>query len=223
MSVGSVHMNAELKQPDGPPNRQQYWEHVYADRSDQDLSWYQSQPELSLELIQFTGLDRKAAIIDIGGGSSALVDVLLQAGYERLSVLDIAENALQRAQQRLGQRASAVDWIRADVTAGVDDRVFSLWHDRAVFHFLVNEEDRVAYLRALAAGLRPDGFLIIATFAPDGPAKCSGLPVQRYSPESLSRTLGRAYRLLDTRLEDHRTPAGKVQHFVYCLFQRVAE
>ncbi|MGD2117158.1 MAG: class I SAM-dependent methyltransferase [Chromatiales bacterium] len=200
--------------------RQQHWEQVYESRAEQQLSWFQPKPALSLRLIRSAGLKKQDAIIDIGGGTSTLVDLLLQAGYTNLSVLDIAEKALRLSQQRLAQRAAAVNWIRADITAGLGNESYILWHDRAVFHFLTNPLDRDCYLAVLHAALLPGGFVIIATFSPQGPDECSGLPVQRYSTQMLSDLLGAEFQLLKQQVEVHQTPAGKRQDFIYCLFQR---
>ncbi|MDZ7809552.1 MAG: class I SAM-dependent methyltransferase [Arhodomonas sp.] len=162
-------------------------------------------------------------MIDVGGGASRLVDCLLEAGYEAVTVLDIAAGALEAARQRLGTAADAVQWLEADVTtATLPEKAWALWHDRAVFHFLTDAADRAAYLENLARGLRPGGQVIVATFAEDGPDRCSGLPVVRYSPESLERTLGAAFRLEHHELEDHYTPGGALQRFLYCRF-RAAE
>ncbi len=200
--------------------RKQHWEQVYTNRSPTDVSWFQPRPEISLSLIEASGIGHDDAIIDMGGGASRLVDHLLDAGYHDVSVLDIAGAALRHAQQRLGERASRVGWIEADATQFEPPKHYSLWHDRAVFHFLTDAADRAAYRQRLAQGLRAGGHLIIATFALDGPTMCSNLPVQRYSPQTLSEELGEAFELVETRTELHITPAQKEQRFVYCRFLR---
>jgi len=200
--------------------RKQHWEDVYTNKQPTDVSWFQPRPEISLALIEASGIAHDAAIIDMGGGASRLVDCLLDAGFSDVSVLDIAGAALRHAQQRLGERSSRVNWIEADATSFAPPRQYALWHDRAVFHFLTEAADRAAYRQRLAQALQPGGHLIIATFALDGPTVCSNLPVQRYSPETLGAELGDEFDLVETRTELHITPARKEQRFVYCRFHR---
>ncbi len=202
-------------------NRKAHWEKVYAEKSPTEVSWYQASPARSLNLIEATGLGRGAALIDVGGGASTLVDNLLEAGYRNVAVLDIAGAALAHARARLGAAAEAVAWYEADITAFQPPRRFDIWHDRAVFHFLTDAAQRAAYLEALRAGLRPGGHLILATFALDGPEKCSGLPVQRYDAALLAATLGEGFELLAQEGEAHLTPAEATQRFGYFHFRRV--
>jgi Trans-aconitate methyltransferase len=199
-------------------DRKQHWENVYAQKQPAEVSWFQPRPEYSLRLIAAAGIDKALPVIDVGGGASHLVDNLLAADYRDVSVLDISATALAHTRERLGDRAAQVTWIEADVTAFEPPKTYALWHDRAVFHFLVDPADRLAYRQRLDRGLRSSGHLIIATFALDGPEKCSNLPVQRYSPETLSAELGGGYTLVETLSEAHVTPAQKAQHFVYCRF-----
>ena len=199
--------------------RKQHWERIYRDKDETETSWLQPQPETSLSLIAATGEDKSAALIDVGGGASHLVDHLLDAGWQNLCVLDIAAAALARAQARLGARAVQVRWLEADLLEAGLGGPYRIWHDRAVFHFLATEAERARYLRQLSAHLTPGGYCIIATFALDGPTACSGLPVQRYSAQTLRQTLGADFKLLDSREETHKTPAGKIQQFVYSLFR----
>lgn len=201
-------------------DRKQHWEQVYAQKQPTEVSWFQPRPEYSLRLIAAAGVDKSQPIIDMGGGASRLVDNLLDEGYRDISVLDISAAALQHTRARLGGRAAQVSWIEADATAFEPPKSYALWHDRAVFHFLTDPADRQAYRQRLARGLRSGGHLIIATFALDGPEKCSNLPVQRYSPEALSAELGSDYTLVETLSEGHITPAQKEQRFVYCRFVR---
>lgn len=203
-----------------PPDRHAHWEGVYERLADDEVSWYQQRPASSLRLVERTGKGASASVLDAGGGTSRLVDALLDAGFTRPAVLDVSETALERARQRLGPRAARVQWIAADVTRWRPDRTFDVWHDRALFHFLVEARDRVAYRDALGAALPPGGDVIIGTFAPDGPERCSGLAVVRYDPAALAAELGPAYRLIETAAEDHLTPKGKVQRFQFCRFQR---
>ena len=165
------------------PERQAHWQEVYASRSHTDVSWYQAEPTRSLEYIEASGIPTEGAIIDVGGGASTLVDHLLRRGYSRLTVLDISASALEQARHRLGEAAETVDWRVADVVSFRSERRFALWHDRAVLHFLVDVEERERYLETLTRTLMPGGHAVLAGFGPDGPQKCSGLPVRRYSVE----------------------------------------
>jgi SAM-dependent methyltransferase len=201
-------------------NRSQHWNEVYATKPADSVSWYQPAPRLSLDLIGRAGLAPDAAVIDIGGGASALAGRLLQAGYRDVAVLDISATALQVARSGLGEAAGRIRWIVDDITAWRPERRYDLWHDRAVFHFLTAQPERDAYLTALRAGTRAGSQIVIATFAPDGPERCSGLPVQRYSPQSLAETLGEDFALLESGREDHRTPGGNLQHFQFSRFVR---
>ncbi len=199
-----------------------HWDEVYLERGADQVSWYQERPEPSLGLIEDCGIGRRDAIVDIGGGASNLVDHLLAAGYTDLTVLDLSPAALALAQGRLGPDAERVRWIAADVTRHGFERRYALWHDRAVFHFLVTEEERERYREAVASALAPGGCLIVATFALDGPERCSGLPVQRYGAESLAAAMGPEFRLEDSRPHLHRTPKGVEQSFVFCRLRHVA-
>jgi len=176
---------------EGMPERQHHWEEVYKTKSDREVSWFQDRPETSLDLITESGVARDAAVIDIGGGASRLVDALLDEGYKDLSVLDIAAPALQKAKLRLKERAAAVHWIVADITTWQPDRRYALWHDRAVFHFLTTAEDRAAYKKALSDALPMGATVVLASFALGGPERCSGLPVMRYSSRAWNRNWGR--------------------------------
>src|SRR5258705_12348249 len=156
--------------------RAAHWNEVYATKAPNQVSWFQAEPGVSSRLIAASGVSQDAAIIDIGGGTSVLVDRLLEAGFSNVSVLDIAENALERSITRLGQAAAKVKWIVADILSWVPQRGYDVWHDRAVFHFLTEENDRAAYRNVLSRGLKPGGSMIVATFAADGPERCSGFP-----------------------------------------------
>ncbi len=200
--------------------RRAHWEGIYEAREPTTLSWHQATPDASLALIEATGLGPDAAVLDVGGGASRLVDALLARGHRDVTVLDLAEAALARARARLGPRALEVTWLRADVTEVALERTFDLWHDRAVFHFLTDPEERARYRARLCAAIPAGGHVIVATFALDGPARCSGLPVERYSPEGLTDALGPGLLLRESRAELHLTPAGVEQRFVYCRFER---
>lgn len=206
--------------PETPRSLQKHWEDVYAAKGPAEVSWYQATPVTSLSLIRASGAAPATKIIDIGGGASALADHLLAEGFNDITVLDLSSNAIAQSQQRLGASASRVKWITASITNWQPETAYDIWHDRAVFHFLTDEANRDAYREALTRALLPGGSAIIATFAPDGPERCSGLPVVRYSPESLAAELGRGFTLVESVTEDHRTPWGAIQRFIYCRFTR---
>lgn len=201
-------------------DRQAHWQNVYLTKGEQQVSWTQTDPEPSLSLIERFASGQSASIIDIGGGASRLVDALRRRGYAAISVLDISEAALKAAQQRQGPDAAQVRWIAADITQWWPPVAFDVWHDRAAFHFLVEEGDRAAYLERLRRGVKMGGHAIIATFALDGPEKCSGLPVQRYAPESLSKAVGSAFELIEHQGHRHTTPWGAVQSFQFSVLRR---
>lgn len=199
-----------------------HWEKVYTTKASDTVSWYQPHADTSVALIRATGAALDASIIDVGGGASTLVDDLLALGYTNLTVLDLSSAALAAARQRLGSKASGVRWIEADITqAGLPDRKFDIWHDRAVFHFLTSPEERAAYVQAVFRAVKPGGHVIVASFAEDGPDQCSGLPVMRYRPDELHAEFGEAFALLKHKKEAHHTPTGTVQQFVYCYCRRM--
>lgn len=202
-------------------NHKQHWEQIYSSRDNGSLSWFQERADLSLRLIHNTGLGRDAAIIDVGGGTSRLVDDLVAEGYADLTVLDLSAMAINVARQRLGENADAVQWMEGDITcAEFPVHRFDIWHDRAVFHFLTEQASRDAYVKRVMRSVRPKGHVIVATFAEDGPEKCSGLPVMRYRPELLHAEFGDAFLLVDQQKETHHTPSGAVQQFVYCYCRK---
>jgi SAM-dependent methyltransferase len=204
-------------------NRREHWERVYSTKAADAVSWYQKHADLSLDWIRASGIARTASLIDVGGGSSTLVDDLLHEGYSSLTVLDVSAAALAGTKARLGAQAEAVAWIAADITeVALPSRAFDLWHDRAVFHFLTAAQDRAAYVSALLRAVKPGGHMIVSTFAEDGPSQCSGLPVHRYTPSGLHAELGSDFALIRHQREEHRTPAGALQRFVYCHFRRNA-
>ena len=197
-----------------------HWEQVYSTRNTNEVSWFQSHANRSLKLIQDC-ISPTAAVIDVGGGASTLVDDLMASGFRDLSVLDISSTALNLAKQRLGNNASSVIWYESSVTsAELPNEAYDVWHDRAVFHFLVSSLDRQRYIQKMHHSLRNDGWVVIATFADDGPEKCSGLPVMRYTASSLVETLGDGFKLVKHEKEQHHTPSGSIQSFQYCLFQK---
>ena len=195
-----------------------HWERIYQSTSATEVSWYQPTPAVSLELIRKVAPDLDTPIIDVGGGASTLVDGLLDDGYRNVTVLDLAGAALDVARRRLGERAARVTWIEADVlSAPLPAGGHAVWHDRAVFHFLTDLRDRERYVAQVHDAVRAKGYVIVASFAPDGPTRCSGLDVVRYSPESMHAQFGSAFRLLESVGEDHHTPSGATQAFLYCL------
>ncbi len=204
--------------------RQAHWEGVYTSRDETSVSWFQDNPEHSLELIEracaANGKGRESDIVDIGGGASRLADRLLERGFVRVTMLDLSQAALDLASLRIGRRASEVQWITADVTEWNPSQCFDIWHDRAAFHFLVDAADRAAYVTRMTEALRVGGHAIIATFAPDGPDQCSGLPVNRYDGEGLARELGDSFTLVESRRHDHTTPKNATQRFQFSLFRR---
>ena len=198
--------------------RREHWDRIYRRSAPTDLSWYQAEPTVSLELIRRVAPDLDAPIIDVGGGASTLVDGLIHAGSRDVTVLDLSGAALAAAHERLGARAASVRWIEADVLAApLAPSAYALWHDRAVFHFLTDARDRSAYVKAAHAAVRCGGDVIVASFALDGPTRCSGLPVVRYSADSMHSQFGAGFRLLDSVRDVHHTPSGRVQAFTYCL------
>lgn len=201
--------------------RKEHWEHVYATKQPHEVSWTQAIPQTSLDLIHSFNLPKSAAIIDIGGGDSRLADFLLDEGYEDITVLDISAIALEKAKQRLGDKAAKIKWIVADITEFEPDRQYDVWHDRAVFHFLTTAEQVAQYKAIVDKAAK--GYLIIGTFAEDGPTKCSGLEVHQYSAVQLAGTFSRSFEKINCKAEDHTTPFHTIQHFTFCSFRaRVA-
>ena len=194
-----------------------HWEKVYTTKAPDAVSWYRPHLETSLALIVRAADARTASIIDIGGGESTLVDDLLARGYENITVLDVSQTAIDVTKRRLGLAAELIHWLAADITeAALEPGAYDVWHDRAVFHFLTASEQRVAYVRNVAHAVRPGGHVIVSTFGPEGPTKCSGLDVIRYDAESLHDQFGVRFRLVESSKELHRTPFGTTQQFLFC-------
>jgi SAM-dependent methyltransferase len=199
-------------------NAQDHWEHIYTTKAPDQVSWYAPHLSASLELIERAAAARTAAIIDVGGGESTLVDDLLARGYEDVTVLDISQTAIEANRKRLGGRAEQIHWLAADITrVELPASRFDVWHDRAVFHFLTDSEARAAYVRQVARAVRLGGHVIVGTFGPEGPTRCSGLEVVRYDADSLHDEFGRRFRLLEHSKQMHETPFGTVQQFLYCF------
>ena len=194
-----------------------HWEKVYTTKAPDAVSWYRPHLETSLALIVRAADARTASIIDIGGGESTLVDDLLARGYENITVLDVSQTAIDVTKRRLGLAAELIHWLAADITeAALEPGAYDVWHDRAVFHFLTASEQRIAYVRNVAHAVRPGGHVIVSTFGPEGPTKCSGLDVVRYDAESLHDQFGVRFRLVESSKELHRTPFGTTQQFLFC-------
>ncbi len=199
-----------------------HWEHVYSTRQIHAVGWYTPHLQVSLDWILTAVQDVNAAVIDAGGGASTLVDDLLEAGYRSITVLDISDKALSATKQRLGKMAELVTWLNSDVTsAGLPEQYYQLWHDRALFHFLTEPEQQRKYRDTVLKALKPGGYFIVGTFAPEAPANCSGLSVQRYSPDRLVKALGKKFELVDCKNDLHITP-GAVEHmYLYCRFRKI--
>jgi SAM-dependent methyltransferase len=204
----------------GGRGRQSHWDAAYRDRGLEGVSWYQARPALSLELIRRLGLGPGAAVLDVGGGASGLAEALVADGLSDVTVLDVSAVALDALRRRLGP-ASPVRLVHADLLDWEPERTYDLWHDRAVFHFLVDPAERRRYLQRLDRAVAPAGAVVVGTFAPDGPERCSGLPVARYAPEDLARALGPGFEVVDRRREEHLTPAGALQAFTWVAARRV--
>ena len=201
-------------------DRKPHWESIYEKKADQAVSWFEPFPAVSLRMLDSAGMTQDSCIVDVGGGSSQLIDRLLERGVHCLTVLDISGAALRRTQARLGHAAASVKWIESDVMADWSLEPVDIWHDRAVFHFLTSAQDRARYRTQLLRVLKIQGTAIVATFATDGPETCSGLPVMRFSAESLAFELGPRFQLVESERHEHRTPWGVVQPFIYARFRR---
>ena len=194
-----------------------HWESIYAAKAPEQVSWYQPHLQVSLDLIQRAAKDKSTAIVDVGGGESTLVDDLIARGFEKVTVLDVSEIAIRATQKRLGDAADRVGWLIADITqTELPAAAFDIWHDRAVFHFLTDSAQRTAYVRQVVRSVKRGGHVMVSTFGPDGPTKCSGLDVIRYDADSLHDQFGARFRLVESQKEIHHTPFGTDQQFLYC-------
>jgi SAM-dependent methyltransferase len=201
--------------------RHAHWENVYTTKDEKAVSWFQERPDISVDLIRATGVDVGASIIDIGGGASRLVGALIDEGFKTITVLDLSEKALATSKARLGARGAHVQWVVADITTWEPSQTYDVWHDRAALHFLTDPKGSAAYAERVSRAVRPGGHVIIGTFAPDGPERCSGLPVVRHDAGTLGELLGPSFELAETKRHDHQTPAGVIQRFQFSRFQRV--
>ena len=200
-----------------------HWQNIYSQKKSNEVSWFKSHLDLSLRIFANAGLNPSSHIIDVGAGASTLVDDLIGYGVKSITVLDISSEALAVSKARLGQRASGVEWIEADITrAKLRKEYYDIWHDRAVFHFLTDAEDRRRYVAVMTEALKLQGQLVMATFSLDGPPRCSGLNIVRYSPQTLQDELGKGFRLIEALEEEHQTPFNTTQKFIYCRFKKVS-
>ena len=200
-------------------NNKQHWENVFATKEETEVSWFQTYPKTSMEFLELFQLPLSANIIDIGGGDSHLVDALLDKGYQNIWVLDISVNALEKAKQRLGEKAKQVHWIVTDITEFVPPVQFDFWHDRAAFHFLTNEEAVNQYVSIAESGIKENGYLVLGTFSENGPTKCSGLEIQQYNETSMSKRFEVAFNRIKCITENHTTPFNTIQNFLFCSFK----
>lgn len=201
-------------------NRKAHWENIYQTKALETVSWYQPNPHTSLEFIRNSGISKTAAIIDIGGGDSFLADHLLESGYENITILDISQAAIDRAKERLKEKAQQVKWIVADATDFQPETKYDFWHDRAAFHFLTEAGDVERYKKNLAQALSDKGIAVIGTFSDQGPKKCSGIEIRQYSATALEHTFSPAFEKIQCIPVDHTTPSGSVQHFIFCSFRK---
>ncbi len=202
-------------------NRKNHWENIYSTKKLNEVSWYQPTPETSLNFIKELNIPKSASIIDIGGGDSFLIDNLLELGYKNLTLLDISKKAIERAKKRIGEKGKYVKWVEADASDFTPTESYDLWHDRAAFHFLTNENEIKNYLVAAEKGVKESGNLIIGTFSTDGPKKCSGIEITRYSENSLVNKFSDSFQKLDCKIIQHITPFNTIQSFVFCSFKKM--
>jgi len=200
-------------------DKKAHWEKIYNTKSLNEVSWYQPTPETSLNFIYEFNVPKNAKIIDVGGGDSFLVDHLLQLGFTAITVLDISASALDKAQLRLGEKASLVKWIVADASTFIPKEKYDFWHDRAAFHFLNNDIEIDAYLTSVKQGLSTNGILVIGTFSENGPEKCSGIPIKQYSENSMTKRLNNFFKKIKCITVDHLTPFNTIQNFIFCSFK----
>lgn len=202
-------------------NRKRHWEQIYQTKQPKEVSWFQPTPEISLNFLKQFSVPQTAKIIDVGGGDSYLVDHLLDLGYQDITVLDISEAALDRAKQRLGNRATKVKWIIADAATFKPAEKYDFWHDRATFHFLTEEEDIINYIYTAQQSIKPGGIIIIGTFSEQGPEKCSGIEIKQYSEATLIERLKMFFEKINCLTIDHKTPFDTTQNFIFCSFRKL--
>jgi len=200
--------------------RKDHWENVFSTKAPNEVSWFQEYPKKSVEFLELFDLPEDANIIDVGSGDSNFVDALLEKGYSNIYILDISENALERAKARLGEKANRVHWIVSDVRAFVPPVQFDFWHDRAAFHFLTDDESVNKYVHIAENGIRKGGYLVLGTFSEEGPQKCSGLDIQQYDPHTMSSRFEKEFDRIKCTRDEHVTPSAKTQQFLFCSFQK---
>lgn len=201
-------------------NRKNHWENIYQTKSLDEVSWYQPKPETSLDFVEKLNLPKTAKVIDVGGGDSFFVDYLLEQGFQNITVLDISEAAIERAKNRLGEKATLVKWIVEDAAKFKPTEKYDFWHDRAAFHFLTDEEDIEKYVDTVSKYIENEGFLVVGTFSEDGPKKCSGIDIRQYSEHSLTKVFEKSFENIECFTIDHKTPFDTIQNFVFCSFKR---
>lgn len=204
-------------------DKKQHWNNIYENRQPDEVSWYQIKPTISLEFLQRAKLPKTASIIDVGGGESFFVDYLLDAGYKNITVLDISDAAIRHARQRVGDKTRMVKWIVSDIVDFEPEEKYDFWHDRGTFHFLTNEEDIQKYIALIRASVKPKGNVVIGTFSDSGPQRCSGLEIHQYSENLMERQVAPYFTKVASRREDHITPYGTVQNFLFCCFRKSAK
>lgn len=203
-------------------DRKKHWNNIYQTKSLDEVSWYQQVPATSLDFVKQFKLTKSARIIDIGGGDSYLVDHLLSLGYQDITVLDISEQAIDKAKKRLGKRAKNVKWIISDAANFQPSEKYDFWHDRAAFHFLTDQKEIESYLNTLNKGVKPEGILVIGTFSEQGPKICSGINIKQYSEKTMTDQLKNFFKKIKCLKVDHKTPSGSIQNFLFCSFRRIA-
>lgn len=201
-------------------DRKQHWEKIYQTKELNEVSWYQPKPQTSLDFVSRFTVNKTDQIVDVGGGDSFLTDHLLEQGYSNLTVLDVSEASLERAQKRLGEKASKVNWIVADVSDFQPKEKYDFWHDRAAFHFLNSETEVANYVEIVNQALNPEGILVVGTFSEQGPTKCSGIEIRQYSEKTLTDRFSKYFQKLECITVDHQTPSGSIQNFVFCCFRK---
>ena len=201
-------------------NRKEHWEKVYGNKAGEEVSWYQEKPVVALDFIKSFKLKKDAKILDVGGGDSILADHLLAEGYTNITVLDISEEALEKAKSRLGDKAAKIKWIVADITEFDPKEKYGVWHDRATLHFLTDAEEIQKYVSTLHKAVKANGYVILGTFSEKGPEKCSGIKIKQYSLHEMGDLLKEDFEILQCENVDHVTPSGDVQNFSFCRFRR---
>ena len=201
-------------------NNKEHWDEVYATKKVTEVSWYEPMPEVSLKCIADCELPKDAAVIDVGGGDSFLAEFLIGKGFTDITVLDISQNAIERAKKRLVEKADEINWIVADVVSFTSQKKFKLWHDRAAFHFLTTDVEVQQYVQTIKDSVAPGGFVILGTFSENGPDKCSGLPIRKYSIGQMQKLFSEGFISMSCKNVDHETPSGKRQNFTFCTFKK---